>query len=76
MLSKNQRGYEKNGIPRHKRFRHNLADASLAGQMTAARVASLFTDAGAQMLRQEGLLVWIWPIWGPRMPTVASNGSS
>ena len=47
MLSKNQRGYDENAIPRHRRFRHNLADACLARQMTAARAASLFTGAEA-----------------------------
>ena len=44
-LSKNKRGYDENAIPQHKRFRQNLADAYLAGQVTAARAASLFTDA-------------------------------
>ena len=43
MLSKNMRGYDENAIPQHKRFRQNLADAYLAGQVTAARAASLFT---------------------------------
>ena len=47
MLSKNKRGYDENAIPQHKRFRQNLADAYLAGQVTAARAASLFTDAEA-----------------------------
>ena len=47
MLSKNKRGYGENAIPQHKRFRQNLADAYLAGQVTAARAASLFTDAEA-----------------------------
>ena len=47
MLSKNKRGYDETAIPQHKRFRQNLADAYLAGQVTAARAASLFTDAEA-----------------------------
>ena len=47
MLSKNKRGYDENAIPQHKRCRQNLADAYLAGQVTAARAASLFTGAEA-----------------------------
>ena len=45
MLSKNKRGYEIKTVPFRKRFRANLSDAYLAGSLTAARAASLFTDA-------------------------------
>ena len=45
MLSKNKRGYEIKTVPFRKRFRADLSDAYLAGSLTAARAASLFTDA-------------------------------
>ena len=45
MLSKNKRGYEIKTVPFRKRFRANLSDAYLAGSLTAARAANLFTDA-------------------------------
>ena len=68
MLSKNKRGYDENAIPQHKRFRQNLADAYLAGQVTAARAASLFTDAE---------VVWkIWPGCEARMLIDPSGESS
>ena len=58
--------------PQHKRFRQNLADAYLAGQVTAARAASLLL-----MLRQQELLVWkIWPGWEARMLIDPSGESS
>ena len=47
MLSKNKRGYDPGAVPVGKRFRKNLADTFLAGQLSAARSASLFTDACA-----------------------------
>ena len=47
MCSKNSRGYNEEELPEQKRFRANLSDAFLAGQITAARTASLFKDAQA-----------------------------
>ena len=47
MLSKNSRGYNEEQIPAKKRFRHNLANAYLAGQLTAGRTESLLSDAQA-----------------------------
>ncbi|CAE7201968.1 unnamed protein product [Symbiodinium sp. CCMP2592] len=45
MYSKNSRGYNEEDVPEMKRFRANLSDAFLSGQITAARTASLFKDA-------------------------------
>ena len=47
MYSKNSRGYNEEEVPETKRFRANLSDAFLGGQITAARTASLFKDAQA-----------------------------
>ena len=47
MYSKNSRGYNEEDVPEKKRFRANLSDAFLAGQITAARTASLFKGAQA-----------------------------
>ena len=45
MLSKNARGYSEHDIPEAKKFRRNLADMFLSGQVTGVRAASLFADA-------------------------------
>ncbi|CAE7245566.1 unnamed protein product [Symbiodinium sp. CCMP2592] len=45
MYSKNSRGYNEEDVPEKKRFRANLSDAFLSGQITAARTASLFKGA-------------------------------
>ena len=47
MYPKNSRGYNEEEVPETKRFRANLSDAFLAGQITAARTASIFKDAQA-----------------------------
>ena len=47
MLSKNKRGYLQDKVPFAKRFRKNLGDAFLGGQLTGKRTASLFQDAEA-----------------------------
>ncbi len=47
MLSKNARGYSEKELPEAKRFRANLSDAYLSGQLTGQRAASLFKDAKA-----------------------------
>ena len=47
MLSKNAKGYSEEELPSDKRFRANLADAFLSGQLTGQRACSLFRDAKA-----------------------------
>ena len=62
MYSTNSRGYNEEDVPEKKRFRANLSDAFLAGQITAARTASLL-----RMLKLLVPLVWTtWPLWETR----------
>lgn len=46
-LSKRAKGYRPDEVPAAKRFRYNLADAFLTGELAGKRTQELFNDAAA-----------------------------